>query len=91
MPGLVVRMGDVNVCGGAALGGNPTVRVNGRPIMVTGMPVAPHPNFKPPHTSAITIGTSTVRAGGLPIVTSSNIDTCGHPRVFGSATVRTGS
>jgi uncharacterized Zn-binding protein involved in type VI secretion len=89
MPGPVVRMGDSNICGGVALVGNPTVRVNLLPIMVDFMPVTPHIDGKPPHTCAFTLSTTTsVRAGLVPVVTASDIDSCGHIRLFGSPTVR---
>jgi uncharacterized Zn-binding protein involved in type VI secretion len=92
MSGGVVRLGDKNICGGAVIAGVPTVRVNNLPVAVTGKPVSPHTNFKPPHTNAQTVAVSnkTVRAGGIPIVTITDTDSCGHLRGMGSINVRIG-
>ena len=42
MPG-VQRQGDTNTAGGVAKSGVASVRVNGRPIVVNGISVSPHP------------------------------------------------
>lgn len=92
----VQRQGDANDAGGVASGGISSVRVNGRPIMVTGQPVSPHPccgqrRCPPIHCSATTAGgSSTVKAGGISIVLTGDADTCGHARAGGSADVRIG-
>lgn len=91
----VQRQGDANSAGGVATSGVPTVRVNGRPVVVPGISVTPHPCCGAPgcgpHCSAVTIGGSgTVRAGGKPVIrTGTDSDTCGHPRAGGSPDVRT--
>lgn len=95
MPG-VQRQGDANDAGGVASGGVSSVRVNGRPIMVTGQSVSPHPccgqkRCPPIHCSATTAGgSSSVKAGGIAIVVTGNADTCGHSRAGGSTDVRIG-
>ena len=92
----VQRVGDVNTAGGVAQIGIASVRVNGRPIMVTGMPVTPHPccgqkRCPPIHCSATTSGgTSTIMAEGKPIILTGHVDTCGHPRAGGSPDVSIG-
>jgi len=91
----VQRKGDPNSSGGIATGGVATVRVNGRPVLVPGISVTPHPCFPARgcdiHGSATTSGGSgSVRAGGKSVLrTSSDSDTCGHPRSGGSSNVRT--
>jgi uncharacterized Zn-binding protein involved in type VI secretion len=91
----VQRQGDANAAGGVATSGVPTVRVNGRLIVVPGISVTPHPCCGQPgcaiHCSAVTVGGSgSVRAGGKPVIrTSADSDTCGHPRAGGSPNVRT--
>jgi uncharacterized Zn-binding protein involved in type VI secretion len=89
----VQRQGDPNSSGGINTAGVASVRVNGRPVVVPGISVTPHPccgqNGCGIHCSAVTSGGSgSVRAGGRPIIRDGDIDTCGHPRVAGSATVR---
>lgn len=91
----VQRQGDVNSAGGVAMGGASSVLVNGRPIMVTGMSVSPHPccgrkGCPPIHCSATTVGTGSVLAEGKAIVLTGDVDTCGHARVGGSADVSIG-
>lgn len=89
----VQRQGDVNTAGGVAQGGASSVLVNGRPIMVTGMSVTPHPccgqkRCPPIHCRATTSGgSSTVFAEGKPVIFTGNADTCGHTRAGGSADV----
>jgi len=90
----VQRQGDANSAGGVATSGEPTVRVNGRAVVVPSISVTPHPccggRGCSKHCSATTSGGSaTVRAGGKPIIrTTSDVDTCGHPRSGGSPNVR---
>jgi len=77
---------------------NPTlaansVLVNGRPIAVFGGKVTPHPccgqkGCPPVHCNAKTTSTNgTVLAGGKPVVTVGDKDTCSHARQNGSSDV----
>jgi uncharacterized Zn-binding protein involved in type VI secretion len=89
----VQRQGDPNSSGGVNSSGIASVRVNGRPVVVPGISVSPHPccggDGCGVHCSAVTSGGSgSVRAGGRPVIRDGDSDTCGHPRVAGSATVR---
>jgi uncharacterized Zn-binding protein involved in type VI secretion len=90
----VQRQGDANSAGGVASSGVASVRVNGRPVVVPGISVTPHPccgrKGCAKHCSATTNGGSaTVKAGGKPIIrTSADVDTCGHARSGGSPNVR---
>ena len=96
MPG-VQRDGDPNTAGGIAQGGIGSVRINGRPIMIPGQPVTPHPpyprrgrnqhNNGSQHTAG---GVGSVRASGNPVVVDGDADTCGHARTSGSGDVRAG-
>jgi uncharacterized Zn-binding protein involved in type VI secretion len=96
MPGSVQRVGDRNVVGGIILAGDPTVLVNGRPVATLGARVTPHPccgakGCPPIHCAASTTSTNfTVLVGGKPIVTTGDVDTCGHPRSTGSFDVFVG-
>lgn len=87
MPG-VIRQGDKNVLGGAALGGVTSVLVNGKPIVVNGTRVTPHP--KKHNTARTRGGVSSVLAGGTPVNVIGNSDTCGHGRQQGSSNVIAG-
>lgn len=93
----VQRQGDANTAGGIAQGGAPSVLVNGRPIMVTGMSVTPHPccgrkGCPPIHCHATTKGgSSSVMAEGKPVIFTGDIDTCGHARAGGSTDVMVGA
>ena len=96
MPG-VQRDGDSNTGGGAAQGGVGSVRVNGRPIMIPGQSVTPHPPYprrgRNEHNNGsqqTAGGVGSVRAGGSPVVVDGNSDTCGHARTGGSGDVRAG-
>jgi len=88
------RVGDPNTAGGIVTAGVASVRVNGRAMVIAGMPVTPHPCCGQPgcgiHCSAVTSGgSSSVRAGGVPVIRSElDCDTCGHPRTAGSSNVR---
>jgi len=90
----VQRVGDANGAGGVAQGGVASVRVNGSSVTVNGNPVSAHAPWgrpHPPHAAASTTGgNGTVRAGGVPVVTTGCSDTCGHARAGGSADVRAG-
>ena len=88
MPG-VVRQGDKNSEGGAAVSGVSSVLVNNRPIVVDGTPVSPH---RPRgHVGKITAsGLSNVIAGNKPVNIIGNSDNCGHPRAEGSGDVVAG-
>jgi len=83
----VQRDGDLDNGGGIAQGGVGTVRVNGKAIMVAGQPVTAHPKK---HSGQTTGGSSTVKAGGLPVIRTNDVDSCGHIRVGGSPDVRAG-
>lgn len=96
MPG-VQRDGDANAGGGVAQGGVSSVRVNGRPVMIPGQSVTPHPPYprkgRNEHNNGGQVtagGNSSVRAGGKPIIVTGNADSCGHPRAGGSGDVRIG-
>ena len=94
MPG-VVRKGDINTAGGAATRGIPRVLVNGRPVVVPDVKVTPHPCCPLPrcipHCIAVTgQGSTTVFAGGKPIVYEGSPDSCGHPRDTHSPDVNVG-
>ena len=96
MPG-VQRNGDSNAGGGVANGGVASVKVNGRPIMIPGQSVTPHPPYprrgRNAHNNGSTVtagGVPTVRAGGQPVVVTGDTDSCGHPRSGGSDNVRAG-
>lgn len=93
----VQRRGDANTAGGVAQGGASSVLVNGRPIMVPGQSVTPHPccgrkGCPRIHCHATTAGGSgTVFAEGKPVIFTGNADTCGHPRAGGSGDVIVGA
>ena len=83
----VQRQGDTNTEGGAATSGVASVRVNGKPIVVTGTSV----NGTSVTDNGITAGGSgTVRAGGKLVIRTGDVDTSGSPRVGGSPDVRAG-
>ena len=89
----VQRQGDPNGSGSVNTSGVASVRVNGRPIVVPGISVSPHPCCGQSgcgiHCSAVTAGGSgSVRAGGRPVIRDGDADTCGHSRTAGSGTVR---
>ena len=91
------RDGDSNAGGGVAQGGESSVRINGRSVMIPGQSVTPHPPYprrgRNEHNNggqATAGGNSSVRAGGKPMVATGDADTCGHTRVGGSPDVRIG-
>jgi len=85
----VQRVGDADGGGGVALAGIDSVRVNGRAIVVNGKPVSGH--GRGPHAGPVTAnGNGSVRAGGIPVVTTGCPDSCGHGRAGGSGDVRAG-
>lgn len=92
-----VRLGDPNIAGGLVIGpGARSVRINGRPVATPGNSVTPHPCCGSPgcaiHCRAsTTIGSTTVRAEGKPIVYVGSPDTCFHPRALGSKNVIIGT
>ena len=93
----VQRDGDSNAGGGVAQGGESSVRINGRPVMIPGQSVTPHPPYprkgRNEHNNggqATAGGVGSVRAGGKPVVVTGNADTCGHARTGGSSDVRAG-
>ena len=83
----VQRVDDVNDVGGAAQVGVSSVRVNNKPIIVVGNPVAPHQKHKGIVTTG---GSGTVKAGGKPVIRTGDADSCGHSRVGGSGDVKAG-
>jgi uncharacterized Zn-binding protein involved in type VI secretion len=96
MPG-VQRDGDANAGGGVAQGGEPSVRINGRPVMTPGQRVTPHPPYprkgRNAHNNgsqATAGGSGSVKAGGKPVIVTGDVDTCGHARSGGSPDVRAG-
>ena len=93
MPGIQTD-GDANSAGGVVSGGSASVRVNGKPVTLDGNPVSSHAPWgrpHPPHQAATTKGGSgTIKAGGIGIIITGCVDTCGHPRVGGSGDVRIG-
>ena len=90
----VQRVGDANGAGGVITGpGSPTVRMNGRPVSLHGDSVSPHPccgqkRCPPVHCHATTVGSSTVKANGVAMVLTGDVDTCGHARTGGSDNVK---
>lgn len=88
------RVGDANAAGGVAQGGIGSVRINGRAVVVVGNSVTPHPccgarRCPPIHCSAtVSGGSGSVRAGGLAMIRTNDVDTCGHARTGGSSNVR---
>jgi uncharacterized Zn-binding protein involved in type VI secretion len=95
--GAVQRKGDANTHGGEILGGVDSVLVNGIPIAVSGLQVATHPPLPPGpenvrHQIAVTVSSQTsVFAGGKPVITSDDTDSCGDGRMGGSSDVFVGS
>jgi len=84
----VQRVGDQDSAGGVIQTGDNTVLVNGRAIAVSGASVSAH---SPKHFNAKTqANNSTVLVNGVPVVLSSDVDTCGHPRSGGSPDVFVG-
>lgn len=92
----VQRVGDKDSAGGVILNGDSTVLINGRAVAIRGASVSPHPccgarGCPPTHCNAKTqASNSTVLVNGVPIVLTSDVDTCGHPRSGGSPDVTVG-
>lgn len=91
----VVRQGDANAAGGIAVTGNPSVLVNGRPVVTVPTSVSPHPccgkKGCAAHCNAkIIIGSKTVLVGGRPVAYVGSADSCGHNRSAGSTNVLVG-
>lgn len=92
----VQRVGDQDSAGGVILNGDNTVLINGRAVAIRGASVSPHPccgrrGCPPVHCSAKTqTNNSTVLVNGVPLVLTSDLDTCGHPRSGGSPDVTVG-
>ena len=85
----VQRQGDTDSGGGVALSGVVSVRVNNIPVVVDGISVSGH--GRGPHAGPVSAGgNGTVKAGGIPVVTTGCADTCGHTRTGGSVDVRAG-
>ena len=92
----VQRVGDQDSAGGVILNGDDTVLVNGRAVATRGGSVSAHPpcgqKGQPrTHCNAKTqANNSTVLVNGVPLVLSTDTDTCGHPRSGGSPDVIVG-
>ena len=90
----IQRVGDANGAGGVITSGIDSVRMNGRPVAITGAGVSAHPccgrrGCPPIHCYATTAGGSgSVRVGGIPVSLTGDADTCGHARAGGSGDVR---
>jgi len=92
MPG-VVRLGDINAAGGAAVQAATTVFVNGRGVVFPGARVSPHPCCGAPgcnsHCAAVTTGgSSNVMVEGKRVIRKGDVDTCGHARRTASENVQ---
>lgn len=89
----IVRVGDINAAGGAAIAPRPTVLSTFVPLAMFMSPVTPHPCCGVPGCEihcAATIGTARavdVLAEGTPIHIVGDVDICGHPRATGDFTV----
>jgi len=93
----IVRQGDINTAGGAAVWPtSSTVKVNGRFLAQPGTLVTPHPCCGKKgceiHCAAIIFGpgSSSVTIEGRPAITVGDIDICGHSRLTGSPDVTVG-
>jgi uncharacterized Zn-binding protein involved in type VI secretion len=68
--------------------------MNNRPVSLSGDSVSPHPccgrkGCPPIHCYATTVGSSTtVKANGIAMVLTGDVDTCGHARAGGSDNVK---
>lgn len=79
MPGIA-RVG-VDVAGGVQLGmQGANFRVNGKPVVLKGDAVAPHP-IGPPHDAApfMAVGSPTFRVNSIPVCRQGHPANCGHP------------
>jgi uncharacterized Zn-binding protein involved in type VI secretion len=92
MPG-VVRTGDINSAGGAAIRGSSSVLVNGRGVVAPGSSVSPHPCCGAKgceiHCVAVVVGpgSSTVLVEGKRVIRQGDSDICGHSRMTASTDV----
>ena len=92
----VVRRGDINTAGGAAIGASTTVLVNGRGVVFPGSPVTPHPCCGAKgceiHCAAVVVGpgSSTVLVEGKRVIRKGDSDSCFHTRATASANVLCG-
>ena len=94
---LVVRVGDINTAGGAAVfPATLSVLVNGRSLPQIGTLVTPHPCCGADgceiHCAAVIIGPGnlSVLVEGKPLIRTGDFDICGHTRFTGSLDVITG-
>lgn len=93
MPTIQLQ-GDVNTAGGVAQNGAPSVRIQGRAVILVGNPVTPHSccgqrGCPPVHCHATTSGGSpSFRIGGIAVIRTGDPDTCGHARAENSCSVR---
>jgi len=90
----IQRQGDQNIKGGIAGVGIPSVRANGNPVSTNGTNITGHAPWgrpHPKHASSVTSGgSSSVRAGSIPVNSGGNPDACGQPRSNGSGDVSLG-
>jgi len=91
MANPIVRVGDINSGGGAALTPHLNITVNGKPLAKFMSVVTPHPPCPdvPVHCAAKAAfpGSIKVIANGTPALRVGDIDTCLHPRITGSLNV----
>ena len=80
------RIGDANNGGGVVMMGNAKVLTTGRPTAIVGVPISPHDN-KPVHIAVAAMGNPLVLTGGIPTNRMGDLDSCGHVRIMGAATV----
>jgi uncharacterized Zn-binding protein involved in type VI secretion len=88
MTNPVVRVGDTNSGGGAALTPHTNITVNGKPLAKFMSAVSAHaPCPEPPiHCAAwaATPGSIKVTANGISVLRVRDTDSCGHSRIKGS-------
>ena len=88
MTNPIVRVGDTNSGGGAALTPHTNITVNGKPLAKFMSLVTPHIPcpFPPIHCGAVAAfpGSSKVIANGMPVLRVGDIDSYLDPRITGS-------
>lgn len=95
MSQAIQRVGDANSAGGVINDWDTVVYANDRKVAVRGLPVTPHPCYPRRgcgiHGSAKTQNSqAVVFVSGIPVVKTTDLDTCGHPRQGGSPDVFVG-
>ena len=82
----IVRVGDQNSGGGKVISGDNTVLVNGMPVAIDGSPVSCHTPGKGEHVHArCRASVGSIKVAGKRLIFVGDTDTCGHPRIEGSA------